>query len=97
MGAQVRQRLNMNHDCVVAANYAPLSHHPRRSPHWKKSIKLTVHHFKWQPTFVERMRTREQSQFVRGAHRKRVSRMIRETAGGVPKRWLKYVGERLGI
>jgi hypothetical protein len=56
-----------------------------------------VHLFKWQENFVERMEIRENSAFVRGAHKRRVAAMKRRLQNGVPTRLLKHAGSILGI
>lgn len=97
MAGRIRRRMRMNEDVVVAARFGPLSHHPRKSSWWRQSLKLNVHHFKWQANVTERMAIRTKSAFVKGAHLRRVHRVHDLTLEGIPRRWFNRLGVKLGI
>jgi hypothetical protein len=92
-GCRVRRKIFLNDDCVVAARYAPKTHHPKGVPEFRSAPHLDVHHFKWQENVLRRLRERN----ARAArHKRAISKTLAIAESGVPRSWLKEIGKVLG-
>jgi hypothetical protein len=106
-GRSLNQRLHFGGPCYVLSPFAPTSHHPNvcRMGRSKRgqSLKVTVHHFKWQANVVRRLERRLRRITRKGkvdsgwaARVRRKLKYLREH-DGIQLNWLVEIGSVLGI